>query len=170
MEKVYIRLVPYNPNIGALCQHYCASGQHFEGGTWYRLPKKMADLLAEERQGTGCPYFEVIDSKEEWERKAKVELAAAMAGPGAADMAKLLVSEKQPTAKSPSELGEVLPSKFDGLTASEVSPEDTMRSVASTLVVEEKPKPKPKVVRKPSPRRRASSRKKTTATKKGVTK
>lgn len=175
MARCYVRLVPFNKKAGALCRRFCAGGQLFKEGLWYRLEHRAAELLREEKQGSGCPVFEIIESEEVWRRKVRRELALAMGGPAAAAMSDELARPAPSVSDPPRAAGEVIHSKFAGLEAREVSEGEAVKAAASGLTGRGRkanPKPGPKAVpkqkspqkrqprRKPSPRR-APAKKKT---------
>jgi hypothetical protein len=116
----HIRLTPYNENIGALARRFSVGGQLFIENQWYEVSDESAELLKELVQGTGCPYFQIIYDKAEWTNLMRRELAAAVAGPGAAALAELFAAQPQ-VITPPKKPGEMSPSKFDGLEAKEIS-------------------------------------------------
>lgn len=77
MSKLYLRIQPYDARRGCLCQRYTVAGRTYVAGQWYGVSTKLADLLAEEKQGSGAPVFEILNEAE-WRQKARAEIYAQM--------------------------------------------------------------------------------------------
>ena len=77
----YVRVTPYNKNIGALANRVSIDGKLFVGGQWYSLPAEAADKLARVKQKTGAPMFEIC-SHAEFREASRRDLAAMAAAAG----------------------------------------------------------------------------------------
>ena len=118
----HIRLTPYDESKGAKCRRLTVAGQQFREGEWYDMEPEHSELLRPLKQKTGCPYFQIVENEEEWREIVREELAAAMAGPEAAAMARFFSQAAPSSGPRPKASGEVLPSAFDGIKAAPVAP------------------------------------------------
>jgi hypothetical protein len=118
----HIRLTPYDESKGALCRRLTVAGQQFREGEWYDMEPQHSELLRPLKQQTGCPYFQIVETEDEWREIVRQELAAAMAGPEAAAMARFFSQAAPKSGPRPKAAGEVLPSAFDGIKAAPVEP------------------------------------------------
>jgi hypothetical protein len=135
----FVRLTPYNKQEGALCRRYTLGGRTFLENKWYRLDPNWSKLIKPLKQGSGCPFFEIIEGEAEWRDVVRKELAIKMAGPEAAQIAQLLANEA-PLAKEPKE--GTIKSKFDGMAMGEVSQVEEARAGVTGVVNREQPPPK----------------------------
>lgn len=133
MSTHYVRLAPYSQKRGALAQRVCIGGQIFEAGKWYELPSSATAALRDLVQGTGAPYFEIVETEATWREIARKELAAKMGGPEAAALAEMFASPSPTKSAPPKKEGEVIPSAFSGLKAKEIDRGETARKVAADL-------------------------------------
>lgn len=129
----HVRLTPYDESKGALCRRLTVAGQQFREGEWYDMEPHHSAQLEPLLQQTGCPYFQIVTTEEEWREIVRSELAAAMAGPEAAAMAKFFSQTAPKTGPRPKSAGEVIPSMFDGLKVSPVERGSIGSSVAREI-------------------------------------
>jgi len=106
--------MPYDPGKGALAKRYCVGNRLFTEGKWYRFPALWAERLADLKQSTGVPYFQVVTPTEQ-RRIYQTEIAVAYARAGHA-----MPVEAVPVPKviAPPKDGQ-LKGKFDDLPAAE---------------------------------------------------
>ncbi len=128
----HVRLTPYDRHSGALCQRLSLGGQLFEARKWYTLHPEQGEKLRPLKQKTGAPHFQIIESDKEWRELVRQELAADMAGPEAAAMARFFSQQPQ-SLPSPKNPGEVVPSEFEGLTATVVGDDAAIGAATAEL-------------------------------------
>lgn len=146
----YVRLVPYDKKKGALCRRLSVGGQLFIENRWYQIEESKANQLRELTQDTGCPFFEIIRDRKAWKAVVRRELAVSMAGPHAAALADLVAEAKTPVSSPPRKAGEAIQSKFAGMSAREVSENETFVMVARDVASNPEEEPAPKAKKTPS--------------------
>jgi hypothetical protein len=161
MALYHIRLMPYDEGAGALCRRLTVGGQQFREGEWYDMLPEHAEQLRPLKQRSGCPFFHIVETEEAWREIVREELAAAMAGPEAAAMARYFSQASPQSGPPPKAAGEQIPSAFDGIKAAPVD-RSAIGAVAGESISKETPKTDPKKAapKKKSPTKRGGSRKK----------
>lgn len=121
----YVRLTPYNPRTGALCRRYTVGGRTFMEGRWYTVAANWAAKLAELKQDSGAPVFEVKSyteytktAREEWEHAMRTQGALSHSPEGVQPQAPIPAPKKGPTK-----------GEFDGMEAGEVGDQETLSAV-----------------------------------------